>query len=962
MGSQKPRRVTSLALGMLIVFSTLVVLNFACINVRASGIEYPVPPWNGNQFVTSDDTFPHTGYDSAVINLTDGNLIICDGVTLTFNDNVTLIMRNNDAPGDYGIKINATAKFVIDSSLSSTTIKTDPAPALVNNTYSIHNSGTIDFLGATVKRVYGNVSDLDEMGGIVNLPGSVCELENCDIFDPITHGICVDNSNFTFKGANSQLCQWEETHTYGNGIWIQNNSNVLIEQITINNTHGCGIKCEDVNNVIIKNNMTIQNCEKQGVFCDNATIDIKNSSILSNGGSSYSGIYLYDSDDNTIEWSNINQNGYEGIYLYDSCKNVISNNIINNNTNGIQLTIACYNNSIYQNSISNHSSCSQTHGINCQTISLDGEYNKFHNNSITNNSVGFWMDMSSTSNTINDNYFGYNNISGIWLDEDVSKNEVYDNDIFYNGHGLDSEMSCGLFIGDRSKNNTVYNNNISNNNGTGIVIGHDDSTHNNLINNNIISFNQKGLFFDGGVKYTNITNNSFYNNSDLAIEIINDLGRTIEYTYIYHNIFINNNYGNHQVLDNSTNNSWDNGYPSGGNYWSDYAGTDQYCGENQTIIGPDFIGDTPYTNISGSSNSNDTYPLMYPWPCDTRSPRDIIRINNDTEFTSARGVSSGDGTSENPYVIENYVINATDLGCGIYVGNTTNHFEIRNCYIHNSSGYEASGYYEAAGININNATNGSIDKNVLLDNEGYGVVFNTANSSSITDCEIISNGEGIRVDWCSSNNSMEDNTISDNGLGCYIVENSNNNTFSGNNISSNDDEGIWIDGSCGNVISYNTLDSNGDYSIIIIQGDYNTIMNNTISSTDDGIHLNYSDDNDFIGNKIDDCSDYGIYCDQSDSNLFMENNLTDNNIGMNFTYSSDYNQIVHNDFFGSITEHAYDHSLSYNNWFDWGYPYGGNFWEGHDCEDNPDYMNPYEIPGAAYNYDYCPFMTPDYWL
>ena len=57
-------------------------------------------------------------------------------------------------------------------------------------------------------------------------------------------------------------------------------------------------------------------------------------------------------------------------------------------------------------------------------------------------------------------------------------------------------------------------------------------------------------------------------------------------------------------------NSWDNGYPSGGNYWEDYTGTDNYHGPNQNLSGSDGIGDTPY-NIYGGSNQ-DLYPFMEP--------------------------------------------------------------------------------------------------------------------------------------------------------------------------------------------------------------------------------------------------------------------------------------------------------------------------------------------------------------
>ncbi len=77
---------------------------------------------------------------------------------------------------------------------------------------------------------------------------------------------------------------------------------------------------------------------------------------------------------------------------------------------------------------------------------------------------------------------------------------------------------------------------------------------------------------------------------------------------VFHNNFLNNVL---QAQDtNSTQNIWDNGYPSGGNFWSDYTGVDNCSGSQQNICpSPDGIGDTPYT----FNNNQDNYPLMQPF-------------------------------------------------------------------------------------------------------------------------------------------------------------------------------------------------------------------------------------------------------------------------------------------------------------------------------------------------------------
>lgn len=56
-------------------------------------------------------------------------------------------------------------------------------------------------------------------------------------------------------------------------------------------------------------------------------------------------------------------------------------------------------------------------------------------------------------------------------------------------------------------------------------------------------------------------------------------------------------------------NSWDGGYPTGGNYWGDIPVEDRYSGPGQDLPGGDGIGDTP---VDIPFSCQDRYPLLEP--------------------------------------------------------------------------------------------------------------------------------------------------------------------------------------------------------------------------------------------------------------------------------------------------------------------------------------------------------------
>jgi parallel beta-helix repeat protein len=117
---------------------------------------------------------------------------------------------------------------------------------------------------------------------------------------------------------------------------------------------------------------------------------------------------------------------------------------------------------------------------------------------------------------------------------------------------------------------------------------------------NTVLNNYYGIYlYYSNVNY--ILGNNVSSNSYVGIYLSNSNNN-----HIYHNNIIDNV---DQAYDDFANNYWDNGYPSGGNYWSDYTGIDLNSTPSQDVPPPDGIGDTPYVI---DLDSQDYYPFMNP--------------------------------------------------------------------------------------------------------------------------------------------------------------------------------------------------------------------------------------------------------------------------------------------------------------------------------------------------------------
>jgi parallel beta-helix repeat protein len=169
-----------------------------------------------------------------------------------------------------------------------------------------------------------------------------------------------------------------------------------------------------------------------------------------------------------------------------------------------------------------------------------------------------------------------NNVSGNYGDGIYVTTSCFNETVLGNEAGGNSGDAISV---DGCSNVTVSGNNVTGNGGSGIAFySHSGTSSGNVVFGNGVVGNRYGILLDNSLNNT-----------------------------IYHNNFINNT--QQVAISGSEPNTWDDGYPSGGNYWSNYTGSDSHSSPYQNETGSDGIGDTPYVI---DANNTDHYPLMGP--------------------------------------------------------------------------------------------------------------------------------------------------------------------------------------------------------------------------------------------------------------------------------------------------------------------------------------------------------------
>jgi parallel beta-helix repeat protein len=196
---------------------------------------------------------------------------------------------------------------------------------------------------------------------------------------------------------------------------------------------------------------------------------------------------------------------------------------------------------------------------------------------------------------------------------------VANNSFIGNGYGIGDGGHCDV-VGNFFFNNTIgistgetwffYYPSIIQDNlifgcGKGIWLTSSSGLLFDIRGNHIIG-NGYGILFGSGYASGTAFNNTIEDNE--AGVVFSAIEAYSQDCWVYSNNMINNEDSVLFAANRSDSiMSWDVGYPTGGNYWTDYGGVDLQSGPFQNLTGSDGFGDTPY--ILNEFNQ-DNYPFM----------------------------------------------------------------------------------------------------------------------------------------------------------------------------------------------------------------------------------------------------------------------------------------------------------------------------------------------------------------
>ena len=548
-------------------------------------------------------------------------VMVADQSEAFVNRSPILITSNSMFDGDHGVT-DGSGTSEDPWVISNWNISGDASNAIeirnttdyfvIRNVYLHASTFWNDKIGVCLFNVTNGAVDASFISGefehgihVQNCTNVVASSNSISHIDSIS-GICVDYSSYvTVSSNNVSSCDREIR------IVDSNNCSVHDNNLT-NSLSGKGIETYNVDNTTVFNNTldTIQyglyligpgttnltvtgneifNCSGGGLFATASYINISGNHLeytgmgfqttvgvrvlnntFTNMGST-SAIMLHTSTNATLRGNNLTSTGID--FVANSKEHYSSHTITTDNV-------------VNDRPI--------RYLRDCTGISLDGESTgqlilanctdaEIRNLELTSGYVGMIVGYSENVEIDSCNLSGNSQHNILFQRAEnvsVSRCRIHD-------AGLYGVLSYGFVT-----NLTLANNTIRNSGNDGVRI--DYTTQVNITGNSISrnGFNCYGIEVYQ-CNWGNISENNIFDN---YVGLRLSIGTTN--FRVFHNNFINNTYQAWDVLSNT----WDDGYPSGGNYWDDYTDWD-----NNT----DGIWDNPYVI---DENSQDDYPLVEPIP------------------------------------------------------------------------------------------------------------------------------------------------------------------------------------------------------------------------------------------------------------------------------------------------------------------------------------------------------------
>ena len=328
----------------------------------------------------------------------------------------------------------------------------------------------------------------------------------CSMKSEDSDGIAFDNKNLRpseFSGKvhidNNWTDAWDAGICTGNGTY--SNPYVIEDLVIDGGGSGSCILIENSNVYFRIENCTVYNSEMPAFppfdFAGIKLYNITTGQLIGNNCSisNYYGIYLTDSDNNSISGNTANDNVY-GIRLEYSDNNIISGNTANSNSNGI-CVIEGINNIISENKANDNSDGIKL--IMCHSSDIS-------RNNANDNYEGIYIDRCDY-NTISENIFNNSGDNGMYL-----SSSNYNN---ISGNTVNHNSGAGIYSTSSSNNNDILGN-IVNNNYWGMNIRYSD---NNDILGNTVNMNENYGIFLWTSNYTTVSGNELLGNLECIKEV-----------------------------------------------------------------------------------------------------------------------------------------------------------------------------------------------------------------------------------------------------------------------------------------------------------------------------------------------------------------------------------------------------------------------------------------------------------